>query len=156
MTACALSQVRWSTSGVLAGIGDALVTRLAKVHVIRKYLVDGTLRPRLAAADTGGAGRPLRDLTRCVQLTGDAERRAGLGEAVEDPANQRRLALDYVADAALIRFCTAALLMRSLTATFAVAAFFPRPPLLADFASAPKTGNSVASFSPSSFLSAAA
>ena len=40
-------------------------------------------------------GAPLRDLARGVQLAGDRERRAGLGEAVEDPAHERRLALDH-------------------------------------------------------------
>ena len=42
-----------------------------------------------------GALTPLRDLARRVQLARDRERRAGLGEAVEDAAHERRLALDH-------------------------------------------------------------
>ena len=53
-------------------------------------LVHG-LPPRAPSAH----GAPLRHLARGVQLACDGERRAGLGEAVEDPAHERRLALDH-------------------------------------------------------------
>jgi hypothetical protein len=81
--------------GVLARIGDASVHRLAAVHPVGQHLVDGPLRPRPAAARAIGAHTSLRHLARGIQLPGDGERRAGLGEAVEDPAHHRRLALDH-------------------------------------------------------------
>jgi hypothetical protein len=81
--------------GVLAGVGNALVDRLAEVDAVGEDLIDGALGPRLAAGDTGRADTLLRDLARSVQLARDGERRAGLGKAVEDPAHNRRVALDH-------------------------------------------------------------
>ena len=67
--------------GVLAGVRYALVDRLAEVDAVGEHLIDGALAPRPAAAGTGGAGPPLRDLACSVQLSRDGECRAGLGEA---------------------------------------------------------------------------
>jgi hypothetical protein len=50
--------------------------------------------PRPPAARARGARPPLRDLARGVQLARHRQSRAGLDEAIEDPAHERRLALD--------------------------------------------------------------
>jgi len=81
--------------GMLAGIGDASMQRLAQVNLVRQHLVDGRFGPRLAAPSPVSTLTPFRHLARSIQLAGDSERRAGPGEAVKDPADERSLALDH-------------------------------------------------------------
>jgi hypothetical protein len=65
---------------MLAGVGDALVHRLAEVGPVGEYLVDGALASRLPAARPAGAQAPLGHLARRIQLPCHGERRSGLGE----------------------------------------------------------------------------